>query len=190
MLNLTDQHSQRKGEGGATELDSDDHIAWYHLGVELAIQRRLDEALGACQRALYIEPSHTNTLRLLALLYTASRNHLHTSSSASLTFSQMHGHSPISASTSTGTAPLHQNQPQQQKQFPLPSTPTGPAGPAAETGGSDAPGPGGRPGSAAAGNTDVSVLGGGSKVTTSSGKVGGLSAWSIGRVRLYYFMLG
>ncbi|CAH8547193.1 unnamed protein product [Dicrocoelium dendriticum] len=60
----------------ATELDPDDYLAWYHLAVELSIQRQLEDALAACQSSLRLMPSHAKTLRLLALLHTAGRKRL------------------------------------------------------------------------------------------------------------------
>ncbi|KAF8571974.1 Tetratricopeptide repeat protein 7B [Paragonimus westermani] len=60
----------------STQLDFDDYLAWYHLSVELATQRQLDEALVACQNSLRLMPTHTNTLCLLALLHTAGGKRL------------------------------------------------------------------------------------------------------------------
>ncbi|KAF5397473.1 hypothetical protein PHET_09708 [Paragonimus heterotremus] len=60
----------------STQLDLDDYLAWYHLSVELATQRQLDEALVACQNSLRLMPTHTNTLCLLALLHTAGGKRL------------------------------------------------------------------------------------------------------------------
>uniref|UniRef100_A0A0X3NYY4 Tetratricopeptide repeat protein 7 N-terminal domain-containing protein n=1 Tax=Schistocephalus solidus TaxID=70667 RepID=A0A0X3NYY4_SCHSO len=56
----------------ATKKDPDDHLAWYHLGVELAIQRQIEEAFKACQRSILLAPLVPNTIRLLALLHTAA----------------------------------------------------------------------------------------------------------------------
>ncbi|CAH8485969.1 unnamed protein product [Schistosoma turkestanicum] len=60
----------------AIQLDPDDYLAWYHLAVELATQRHLDEALSVCQQSLQLMPIHSNTLYLLALLHTAGGKRL------------------------------------------------------------------------------------------------------------------
>lgn len=56
----------------ATEADLDDHLSWYHLGVELAVKRNIEDALVACQRSLLLSPTQPETIRLLALLHTAA----------------------------------------------------------------------------------------------------------------------
>lgn len=53
-------------------LDSDDYLSWYHLGVELATQRRIEEAFQACQCSILLAPTQSDTIRLLALLHTAT----------------------------------------------------------------------------------------------------------------------
>ncbi|KAG5451327.1 Tetratricopeptide repeat protein 7B [Clonorchis sinensis] len=64
-------HAQATAEyRSATQLDPDDYLSWYHLGVELATQRQLEEALVACQNGFRLMPSHSGTLCLLALLHT------------------------------------------------------------------------------------------------------------------------
>ncbi|CAH8506331.1 Tetratricopeptide repeat protein 7B [Schistosoma haematobium] len=60
----------------AIQLDPDDYLGWYHLAVELATQRHLDEALSICQQSLQLMPIHSNTLYLLALLHTAGGKRL------------------------------------------------------------------------------------------------------------------
>ncbi|CAH8507687.1 unnamed protein product [Schistosoma rodhaini] len=60
----------------AIQLDPDDYLGWYHLAVELATQRHLDEALSVCQQSLQLMPIHSNTLYLLALLHTAGGKRL------------------------------------------------------------------------------------------------------------------
>ncbi|TNN18036.1 Tetratricopeptide repeat protein [Schistosoma japonicum] len=66
----------------AVQLDPDDYLAWYHLAVELATQRHLDEALSVCQQSLQLMPIHSNTLYLLALLHTAGGKRLDQASKA------------------------------------------------------------------------------------------------------------
>ncbi|CAH8840156.1 unnamed protein product [Trichobilharzia szidati] len=66
----------------AIQLDPDDYLAWYHLGVELATQRHLDEALSVCQQSLQLMPIHSNTLCLLALLHTAGGKRMDQASKA------------------------------------------------------------------------------------------------------------
>lgn len=66
----------------SSQLDPDDHLIWYHLGVELATQRNLDEALSVCQKSLHLMPTHSNTLYLLALLHTAGGKRLEQASKA------------------------------------------------------------------------------------------------------------
>lgn len=60
----------------ATQLDAEDYLAWYHLAVELATQRQIDDALVACQKSLQLMPSHSNTLCLFVLLHTAGGKHM------------------------------------------------------------------------------------------------------------------
>ncbi|VDP86505.1 unnamed protein product [Echinostoma caproni] len=60
----------------ATQLDSEDYLAWYHLAVELATQRQIEDALVACQKSLRLMPSHSNTLCLFVLLHTAGGKHM------------------------------------------------------------------------------------------------------------------
>ncbi|THD23590.1 Tetratricopeptide repeat protein 7B [Fasciola hepatica] len=60
----------------ATQLDAEDYLAWYHLAVELATQRQIDDALVACQRSLQLMPSHSSTLCLFVLLHTAGGKHM------------------------------------------------------------------------------------------------------------------
>ncbi|CAH8505251.1 unnamed protein product [Heterobilharzia americana] len=66
----------------AIQLDPDDYLAWYHLAVELATQRHLDEALSVCQQSLQLMPIHSNTLYLLALLHTAGGKRMDQASKA------------------------------------------------------------------------------------------------------------
>lgn len=56
----------------ATKLDPEDYLAWYHLAAELAIKRKIDQALKACQQSILLAPTQPETIRLLALLHTAS----------------------------------------------------------------------------------------------------------------------
>nr|CDS30256.1 tetratricopeptide repeat protein 7B [Hymenolepis microstoma] len=56
----------------ATKADPQDHLAWYHLATELAIKRNIEEALKACHKSILIAPTQPETIRLLALLHTAS----------------------------------------------------------------------------------------------------------------------
>ncbi|KAL7053234.1 hypothetical protein AAHC03_025561 [Spirometra sp. Aus1] len=67
----------------ATKKDPDDHLAWYHLGVELAIQRQIEEAFKACQRSILLAPLVPDTIRLLALLHTSAASGACGSSGAS-----------------------------------------------------------------------------------------------------------
>ena len=50
--------------------------------MELATQRRLEEALSACQESLQLMPIHSNTLCLLALLHTAGGKRMDQASKA------------------------------------------------------------------------------------------------------------
>ncbi len=56
----------------ATKADLEDHLSWYHLAVELAIKRNIEPALKACQHSILLAPTQPETIRLLALLHTAS----------------------------------------------------------------------------------------------------------------------
>uniref|UniRef100_A0A5K3FTQ9 TTC7_N domain-containing protein n=2 Tax=Mesocestoides corti TaxID=53468 RepID=A0A5K3FTQ9_MESCO len=56
----------------ATKSDPDDYLTWYHLGVELAVKRDIEAAMKACQQSILLAPTQPETIRLLALLHTAS----------------------------------------------------------------------------------------------------------------------
>ncbi|VDL60525.1 unnamed protein product [Hymenolepis diminuta] len=56
----------------ATKADPEDHLAWYHLATELAIKRDIEQAFKACRRSILLAPTQPETIRLLALLHTAS----------------------------------------------------------------------------------------------------------------------
>ncbi|KAL3316719.1 hypothetical protein Ciccas_004626 [Cichlidogyrus casuarinus] len=59
----------------ATQLNPHDHLAWYHLAVELANQRYIHEALTACQKSLHLNSSaDPATFRLLALIHSAAHH--------------------------------------------------------------------------------------------------------------------
>ncbi|CAL8080441.1 unnamed protein product [Calicophoron daubneyi] len=72
-----DLHDQAINEyRSACKLDPDDYLSWYHLAVELAVERQLEDALAACQNSLRLMPTHSNTLCLLALIHTAGGKRL------------------------------------------------------------------------------------------------------------------
>lgn len=56
----------------ATKADPEDYLAWYHLATELAIKRNIEQALKACHQSILLAPTQPETIRLLALLHTAS----------------------------------------------------------------------------------------------------------------------
>eukprot|EP00058_Branchiostoma_floridae_P027754 XP_002613245.1 hypothetical protein BRAFLDRAFT_68209 [Branchiostoma floridae] len=56
-------------------LDPDDHLALFHLGLQLAVQRQIVEALQRVQQALQLRPDHLPSLHLLALLLSAGKQH-------------------------------------------------------------------------------------------------------------------
>lgn len=56
----------------ATKADPEDHLAWYHLATELAIKRNIEQAFKACRKSILLAPTQPETIRLLALLHTAS----------------------------------------------------------------------------------------------------------------------
>ncbi|XP_066280406.1 tetratricopeptide repeat protein 7B-like isoform X1 [Branchiostoma lanceolatum] len=56
-------------------LDPDDHLALFHLGLQLALQRQIAEALQRVQQALQLRPDHLPSLHLLALLLSAGKQH-------------------------------------------------------------------------------------------------------------------
>ncbi|VDM33495.1 unnamed protein product [Hydatigera taeniaeformis] len=74
----------------ATKSDPEDYLAWYHLAAELAIKRKIEQALKACQQSILLAPTQPETIRLLALLHTASAS-LPSSNSASTTSSSDSG---------------------------------------------------------------------------------------------------
>ncbi|KAM7539799.1 hypothetical protein Aperf_G00000020838 [Anoplocephala perfoliata] len=67
----------------ATKDDPEDHLTWYHLATELAIKREIEQALKACQQSILLAPTHPETIRLLALLHTASTSLTSTASGGS-----------------------------------------------------------------------------------------------------------
>nr|CDS15355.1 tetratricopeptide repeat protein 7B [Echinococcus granulosus] len=71
----------------ATKSDPEDYLAWYHLAVELAIKRKIVQALKACQRSILLAPTQPETIRLLALLHTASASLSSSTNSTSTTVS-------------------------------------------------------------------------------------------------------
>ena len=56
----------------ATKCDPDDYLTWYHLAAEMAIKRNIEQALKACHQSILLAPTQPETIRLLALLHTAS----------------------------------------------------------------------------------------------------------------------
>lgn len=59
----------------AVQVDPNDNLAEYYLGLQLALIGQIGEALHHVQTALDLRPESSSTLHLLALLLSANRQH-------------------------------------------------------------------------------------------------------------------
>ncbi|XP_060524165.1 tetratricopeptide repeat protein 7B [Cylas formicarius] len=59
----------------AAELEPNDHLCRYYLGLQLAIRGQIAEAKRQIRIGLELQPEHSSTLHLLILILTAERHH-------------------------------------------------------------------------------------------------------------------
>lgn len=61
----------------AVDLEPNDHLCRYYLGLQLALSSQLNEAQYHVRTALDLNPEHSSTLHLLVLLLSAEQQHSH-----------------------------------------------------------------------------------------------------------------
>ncbi|XP_017770735.1 PREDICTED: tetratricopeptide repeat protein 7B [Nicrophorus vespilloides] len=59
----------------SVELEPNDHLCKYYLGLQLALTGHIPEALATVSEALALQPENSSTLHLLTLLLSANRKH-------------------------------------------------------------------------------------------------------------------